>query len=408
MKLLIILVALSVNAFSGEVMNKLWESSKNCYPCHKEIVKTWRTSRHAHSHFGKNDLFKKSLLYMTKKNPTMILDEMKMKCAQCHNPRIVKSTLDGDDKISLLMGHKSTQKAYRDMLGSTNMKDGINCLVCHNVDKIHLDKSKGSQGMNSIVFGPQGTMYGPFRDASTVYHQSVHKEHFDRDEPTLCFSCHYSGTNQHGLEVYSTGREYDKTLKKKGKEITGCKKCHMSRRKSGHASNYSKAGERPKKRMVRAHRFASVDNSDILEKYIDVSGRVAQSNLFTFLFIKITNHSPHKLPSGYGLRELTINVKFFDMHDVPLGSAKKVMGAVWGDAEGKPTIPHLASSLLKDTRIKGLSSKEYVFDIPKKAKYVTYVMTYRLVSETMSKEIGISDPFFKKEYTFFESRIPVE
>ena len=405
MKTLLLLMLVSVSLFSGEVLKKKWESSENCYPCHKDIVKTWRTSRHAHSHFGKNDLFKKSLLYMTKKNPTMILDEMKMKCAQCHNPRIVKPTLDGDDKISLLMGHKSTKKAYKNMLGSKNMKDGINCLVCHNVDTIHLDKTKGSQGMNSIAFGPQGTMFGPFSDtAETPYHKSIHKEHFDLDKPDLCFACHFSGSNDHGLEVYATGREYEQTIKSKGYPTKGCKKCHMSRRKKGVASNYAKAGESPRERMVRAHRFASVDNSDILEKYLHVADYIDGGKLY----LKLRNESPHKIPSGYGLREIILRVNFLRADQTEIDRQAKVLSARWGDNEGKTTIPHLATSILQDTRLPGWSSRAYAFPIPPKARYASYEILYRLISQKMAKELGVSNPFFNKDYKIFQKRIPLK
>ena len=401
MRTFLLLILVSIGAFSGEVLDKKWESSANCYPCHTEIVKAWRTSRHAHSHFDKNDLFKKSLLYITKKKPTLILDEMKMKCAQCHNPRIVKSTLNDDDKVSMLLGHKSTQKAYKDMLESTNMKDGINCLVCHNVKQIHLDKNKGSQGMHTVIFGTQGTMYGPFHDATSLYHKSEHKEHFDGDKPDLCFSCHYSATNEHGLEIYSTGREYDATIAKNNHTTQGCKTCHMSQRKKGVASNYAQGDKKPKERMVRVHRFASVDNSDIVAKYVKLESKVIEQHLH----LQLTNNTPHKIPSGYGLREIVIQVKYFDKSNNLIMFDKQTLRAQWGDDEGRPTIPHLATSILKDTRLEGKSAHTYRFKIPNDAQYALYELDYKLIGSDMAKIIGIRDPFFEKNYVFFKHKV---
>jgi len=382
----------------AEELNKKWQSNKNCEACHQEISKKWETSRHSNSHFSKNDLFKKSLEFIVRKNPTMILDEIKVACAQCHNPRLAKKSVSDEEKVALLFEDKDAKQEFHQMLNTKTMKNGINCIVCHNVDKIHLDKSKGSEGMNSITFGPQGTMFGPFDDAHSPYHKTVQRDHFAGDDPTLCFACHYSAKNRmHGVEVYATGKEYDQF--KEGEE--GCKKCHMSERRKGVASNYAKAGEKPKARMVREHRFASVDNSNILNDYVDIKSKREGA----FFIITLNNHAPHKVPTGYGLREVILKVTFLDKDDKVLSKESYILGAEWVDEKGERTIPHLAKRIAKDTRMKGKSLNAYKFSVPKNAVYAKYSFSYRLISEGMAKEIGVSDPFFLREYTFFEQRV---
>jgi len=396
----IVIVGLVWTVFlqSAEQMEKKWQSNKNCEACHQEISKKWETSRHSNSHFSKNDLFKKSLEYIVKEKPTMILDEVKVGCARCHNPRLAKSDMSNEEKVALLLEDADAKKEMKAMLNTTTMKNGINCIVCHNVDEIHLDKTKGSQGMNSIKFGPQGTMFGPFDNAESPYHKTQKRDHFTGDDPTLCFACHYSAKNTlHGLEVYATGKEYDRFSA--GKE--GCKECHMSERKKGFASNYAKVGESPKERMVREHRFASVDNSNILNDHVDVKSKREGD----FFVITLKNNAPHRVPTGYGLREIILKVTFLDKDDKVIARKSYVLGAKWVDEKGKATIPHLAKKIIKDTRLNGKSTNAYKFPIPKEAVYAKYSFSYRLISEGIAKEIGVTDPFFLREYTFSEQRI---
>jgi len=401
MKFIVIGLILVTSLFSAEEVGKKWESNENCEACHMEISSKWETSRHSNSHFSKNDLFKKSLMYMVSKKNTLILDEVKMDCAKCHNPRISKSKLSDNDKVSLLMGHESTQKEFDKALNSKNMKNGINCVVCHNIDQIHLDKKKGSQGMNGITFGPQGTMFGPFADAVSPYHKTEQRDHFTSDDPTLCYACHYSTKNHQGLEVYTTGKEYDRFSNDSNESIEGCKVCHMSKKKEGFASNHSQVGEKPKQRMVREHRFASIDNSNILNDYIDVKSYSRDGKFI----INIKNRTPHKIPTGYGLREIVLKVVYLDKEDKVIGKKRYVLGAKWKDKNGKATIPHLATKLAKDTRQEGKSSKNYKFPIPEGAVYAKYSFSYRLISAKMGRTLNVTDPFFLKEYTFSEQRI---
>jgi hypothetical protein len=276
------------------------------------------------------------------------------------------------------------------------MKNGINCVVCHNIEEIHLDKTKGSQGMNSVKFGPQGTMFGPFDDADSPYHNTAQRPHFIGNDPTLCFACHYSTENKHGVEVYATGKEYDATASEEG-----CKDCHMSKKYEGHASNYTKDGRKPKPRMVREHRFASVDNSNIMIDHIDIKSRTERGKFI----INLKNRTPHHIPTGYGLREIMLTVNYYDKNDKKLGEDRKVLASKWLDDNGEQTIPHMAKSKVEDTRLKGNSAKDYVFNVPKGAMYAKYIFSYRLISEEMAKKINVTDPFFLKEYVFSERRI---
>ncbi len=391
-----ILFFLLLSSLESE-LDKKWVSNKNCEACHQDISKHWETSRHSNSHFSKNDLYKKSLEYMVLKNPKLIFDEIKIKCAKCHNPRISKTSIKDDEKILLALGVDSIKKEFRDILNNEQMKHGINCVVCHNIDEIHLDKEIGSQGLDGVKFGVQGTMFGPFEDTKSPYHKTQYKAHFANDSATLCFTCHYSHNNEQGIEVYSTGKEYDSI-----QSDEGCKSCHMSKKKKGVASNYSKAGEKPKVRMVRDHRFSSVDNSTILQDNIDIKSYKEEQNLI----IELSNNSPHSIPTGYGLREIVIIVQFYNKDNKKINQKQlEVLGALWHDKKGKATLPFMATIKVKDTRIAPKSTQQYTFTLPKGAKSATYILSYRFINKKMARIIGVSDPFFLKEYKIKEESL---
>jgi len=400
MKWLIISIVMIVS-LQAEI-DKKWETNKNCEACHMHISGKWETSRHSNSHFSKNDLYKKSLEYIVDKSPKKILDEVKIECAKCHNPRITKKYMNNEDKMLLALGIKEQEKKFEKVLNTEYMKNGINCIVCHNVDEIHLDKKVGSQGLNSIKFGPQGTMYGPLGDANSPYHKTEQRPHFTDDNPMLCFSCHYSTKNSHGIEVYATGKEYDKYKNKEAQE--GCKKCHMSEKKEGLASNFPIYGKQPRKRMVREHRFASVDNSSIFTDYVEIKNSI-EDNKFN---IELINQAPHNVPTGYGLREIILNIDFFDKDDKSISKDSRILGATWRDKRGNITIPHLAKSIISDTRLQGKSSKLFSFEIPDGADIVSYKFSYRLINSDMAKEIGVTDKFFLKEYILLEKRVLIK
>ncbi|MEA3490389.1 MAG: multiheme c-type cytochrome [Campylobacterota bacterium] len=391
----IILGFLLLTSMQAEI-DKKWSSNKNCEACHKDISKHWETSRHANSHFSKNDLFKKTLEYMVLKTPKLILDEVKVKCAKCHNPRISKTTVSGNEKMLLALEVDSTKKEFNQALNAEHMKNGINCIVCHNIEEIHLDKSIGSQGLEGVKFGQQGTMFGPFNNAKSPYHKTEYKEHFSDNSPTLCFSCHYSHKNDAGLEVYATGKEYDSVA-----STEGCKSCHMGKKREGIASNYSKAGEKPKARMVRDHHFASVDNSNILNDNVETKSYKESDSLI----VELKNNSPHSIPTGYGLRELIISVEFYNSSKKMVDRQIEVLAAVWKDKGGEDTVPFAATTLSSDNRLAANSSKKYHFTIPDGANSAKYILSYRFINQKMAKKIGITDPFFLKEYSVKESTL---
>ncbi|WP_456431737.1 multiheme c-type cytochrome [Nitratifractor sp.] len=361
-------------------------TNKKCEACHLDQSRKWETSRHAHSHYTKNDLYNKTLEYIVRRDPSKIKEQVIVECAKCHNPRIDKRTFHDVDKLEVLL-NIDAQKVHH-TLNNANMRNGVNCIVCHNVKAIHLDKNGSKRGFEAVEFGEQGVMYGPFKDSFSTYHKTVYQPILVEDPNRLCFVCHYSDHNDHGVMVYETGREYDGT-----KSDIRCIECHMSAQKDGFASNYDGKGGRVKRR-VRDHLFASIDNSEMYRKYIHTEGAIRGNDLV----VTIRNDAPHRIPTGYGLRQIDLDVSFFGNNGKLLSKANKRFGVRWLDAQGKPTIPHLAVKKGEDTRIGPKQTVTVRFPIPKGTKRINYKLLYRQVNPDLAKAMGVKDPFFTHEY----------
>jgi hypothetical protein len=167
----------------------------------------------------------------------------------------------------------------------------------------------------------------------------------------------------------------------------------MSGKKAGVASNYSGKGGMVERR-VRDHLFASIDNSAMYKKYLDVGARISDGNVE----ITLENRSPHRVPTGYGLRRLELRLIFVGKGDKRMGEARKVFSAVWKDEKGEPTIPHLAVEKAEDHRIPSYGKLTWSFPIPPGTRLVNYKLIYRQIGEEMAKKLGVTDPFFTREY----------
>jgi hypothetical protein len=384
-------ILIAWNGLGAEAIEKRYATDADCVACHTEISKKWETSRHAHSHFTKNDLYDRTLDHMAGEEVLKTREELVVECAKCHNPRIEKRKVEDVDKLSLLLDIDT--KTMNRMIDNATMRNGINCIVCHNVDEIHLKKGDPSvRGFDAVKFGPQGTMFGPFDGAKSPYHLTRKRDFFVKDPAKLCFVCHYNDQNSHGIEIYSTGREYEEAKAPDG-EKPQCIECHMSGKKSGVASNYKGEGGMVR-RMVRDHLFASIDNSDIYKKYIETDAELKEGKLR----VTVRNLSPHKLPTGYGLRRLELQVRFYGEKDRKLGETVKLFTAVWKNGRGEETIPHLAVKRAKDTRIPPYGEVTESFELPEGTKLVNYRLVYRQIGKKMADKLGVKDPFFTREY----------
>lgn len=207
------LLLLSLSLFgAGEAAPQLSEKyhdSAKCKPCHSRIVAEWSGSYHAKSHFDSNEYLRKSMEYVGRKDRHS-LNAIRVQCAACHNPRIAvtETGMDYELQAAIKLDHLSkVNKA----LESDALSEGINCLVCHNVDAIRDDRD--ARGVHRIVWNPVGVMSGPIEDAKSPYHKVQYRDFFGKDPKKLCFVCHADDRSVSGMVIADTRAEYKEAEK---------------------------------------------------------------------------------------------------------------------------------------------------------------------------------------------------
>jgi len=321
-------ITLSASPQAAPELNAQYQDSSNCKSCHLPIVRKWQESYHAKSHYGSNEYLRASMDYVHRKTRKS-LNAVKVQCAVCHNPRIAVTETGMDYEIASVM-KLSKGSAVDKAVASDDLAEGINCLVCHNVDSIDESLPESKRGIHRIKWNPIGTMSGPYKDADSPYHKTQYRDFIGKDPKKLCFTCHANDRSMSGLVFANTQKEYKETTKQ-------CVDCHMSPKREGIASTLPIDNGKPKKRMVREHGFVGAHSAALWDGALDVKGKKVKENLL----ITLSNHNPHNVPTGFGAREIVVDIVYMSGSNVV---EKKVYSLTqhYTDKRGKVTIPHLA------------------------------------------------------------------
>ena len=382
-----ILFVLSMMGVHASDIDPKYASSDNCKSCHATIVKEWESSLHAKSHFTKNELIEKTIEYMSLKT-TLMKDQIVLNCSECHNPRVSKSSLSLEELYSQAYGQDSGETSA--MLNSKYAKDGVNCITCHNIDKIHETSSDEFRGKNIVDWTQSGVMTGPIGAVDSPYHKSEKREFFKQKPDQLCNVCHKSGESYYGVSTCGTAHEVSQS-----KTDKSCIECHMGQTQERFIVDNDLAKE---KRESRSHLFAGVRNSDIVKEAIKMSATKSANTLK----LTLENITAHKVPTGYADRLMYVSVDFLNASDAVLATKRYDLKATFGDKDGEETISQLAQQVLSDTRLKVNEKRVVDFAIAKGATKAKVTLQYKLISSKWAKELGIKDEKYLKTYTIEE------
>ena len=364
-----------------------YQKSKNCMPCHARIVKEWQGSWHAKSHFDKDEYFRKSLEYVSRKSRKS-LNATKVKCAKCHNPRIMVTKTDADYEIAAVMGLDKDSEVSK-AVNSDAISEGINCVVCHNVDKIHYNYPKSKRGIDRVEWTPSGTMTGPYKDAKSPYHKIVSHEFMTDKVNQLCFVCHANDRSVHGLVFSDMEAEY-----KRSKSKEKCVECHMGPKHKDVAATFKNYNGKARIRDVRAHTFKGAHKEEMLKNALSLSVKKKKNALY----ITIKNSLPHNVPTGFGARELLVNISFMDANAKLLATKKISLTRDYTRRHHKASTPHMAKKQTKDTSIPAKSKKVLKVALIKEATNVRVEVFYRLVNDEVRSLLKLKDKLWEKKF----------
>jgi len=387
-KSLFLFVLVYTSLFGAKVVpvDIKYQKSKNCMPCHERIVTEWQESWHAKSHFDKDEYFRKSLEYVSRKSRKS-LNATKIKCAKCHNPRIMVTKTDQDYEIAAVMGLDKDSSVAK-AVNSDTINEGINCVVCHNIDKIHYDYPKDKRGIERVEWTPSGTMTGPYKDAKSPYHKIISHDFMNENVNQLCFVCHANDRSIHGVVFTDMEAEY-----KASKSTQKCVDCHMGKKHKDVASTFKNYNGKARIRDVRAHTFNGAHKEEMLKDALSLILKKKNNNLY----IRLINKLPHNVPSGFGAREILVDVTFFGEEKV-LETKKVSLTSYYSRKRGKKATPHTAKKITKESSVPAKGEISLKVLLPKDAKRVKVEVFYRLVNDEVRSLLKLKDKLWEKKF----------
>jgi len=367
---LIIVLGASVLFGAAKVVkvDERFSDSDSCKACHLRIVDEWKESWHTKSHYQNDEYFRKTLDYVSRKTRKS-LNSVKVQCATCHNPRISVTSTDESYEIDAVMGLDQGSEVNK-AVNDDAISEGINCVVCHNIGKIHDELDASKRGINRVSWTESGTMTGPYKDAKSPYHKTVHHEFMDKEPNKLCFVCHANDTSVKGLVFTNMEKEY------KAKGSKDCVECHMGPKRKDVAATYKMYNGKAKIRDVRHHGFAGAHSSAMWRDALSLSLSQKGKNIM----LSIKNPQPHNIPSGFGSRELIVDI--FYKKGMNIIETKSIsLTHYYTRKRGKPTIPHLAKKQSEDMSIPAKGKKVLKIAKNSDATSVEVKIYYRLVND---------------------------
>ncbi len=386
MRWLIIGAAAVWTLHGGEAVDvgEKFKDSGKCRGCHIHIVREWEASWHAKSHYDNDEYFRKTIDYVARKNNRKSLNTIKIECAACHNPRISVTSTDAEYEAIAALGldhHTAASKA----LQSDTISEGINCVVCHNIDKIHDNLPESKRGIYRVGWMRSGVMSGPYDDAKSPYHKTERRDFMESDSNRLCFVCHANDTSEEGLRFTDMASEF----KSGGKQ---CVECHMGERKEGVAATLRDRSGQQNRRLIRSHGFIGAHTEKMWKNALRVEVARGEGGLD----VRLENPQPHPLPSGFGAREILVEIQYFKGGKV-IGSEKRSLTSRYLNKRGKPTIPHLAAKTVESESVPAYGVRKFSLPLANGADKVSVMVSYRLVNDEVRELLELKDPLWSKK-----------
>ncbi len=385
MKTFLLALALLSTLVGAEVVEvgEKYIKSQKCKACHIHLVNEWEESWHHKSHYKNDEYFRATIDYISRKTRKS-LNSIKIQCAKCHNPRISVTSTDMSYEIDTLM-HLQTDPRVDEAVNGENISEGINCVVCHNIDKIHQDKNESVRGMDRVSWIASGTMVGPFDDAFSPYHKTQKRDFMDTKPNTLCFVCHANDRSVSGFVFTNMQEEYGENTQK-------CVECHMGPRREYVAATLKLDNGKAKKREIRTHKFQGGHVESFVFGALTLTLKEEADGIALTLF----NPNPHDIPSGFGSRELLIEVYYKKGTRV---IEKQILSLTrYFTRKGeRPSVAHLAIKASKDTSVPAKGEKVIkVAKIPK-ATNMEVKVYYRLVNDEVRSLLKLKDPIWSRK-----------
>lgn len=337
------------------------DDPESCAVCHAAVYSEWTESMHAKAHHSKDPLYGAMRAFR------MGLGQpIEGKCENCHAPRAEE---DWEGEVA---------------------QTGVSCATCHHLDHV----KPGTRGRRSLTFATDGTMRS-HRDVpphSSPVHGNGPALEALADGKTLCLTCHGTHKNPAKVPVCTTGAELDAHEA----DLT-CVQCHMP-------EVQGPSGAVSFRKSHRSHAFLGPHRSFQRKDGHILRDAVAMSVQWTMGGAEVTlkNLSGHGFPTGFPGRVAVLTVQGRNARgetvwrnhtgDPMQQSPGSVLGKVYADAQGRPTLPPLATQLKEDRRLGPNEVRSLRFPLAARVTEVEATLHYRLLPPKAAERLGVQDP----------------
>jgi len=361
--------------------------SKVCSKCHPAIYKEYMGSMHRNSSVFNDPVHKA----VWDKHP--LKAKQKYNCAVCHTPT--------DTKLieAFKKGKPALPQANR-----IQRDEPIGCATCHRIQSIraHAQQNKniynnkpkyyyaakgGKTVKERVKFHEEPSFFGLFKKAKGSPFHTIDYTNRLFANGAVCLGCHDHKRNKQGLAICSMDRERAKPSAK-----TNCVTCHMPQ-VSGSLSTITET------KTHAYHGFAGLHvRPDLLAKYIALTIDAPKGKLR----VTVKNQADHRLFS-HPLRLAQLRVTIERQNKtvtLPPVNLFTVLGK-----NGRPAMPWVADTVLKQNGIGAKESRTFAFDfIPKKKDRITVTLGYYIVNPQSARKLGIKERGIK-EFKVLKSKI---
>ena len=367
MKTLLSLLALVAVLFANA------QDTASCKKCHPTIVSEFETSMH-----------KKSSIYEDKvhaaiwdKHPAKAKGNYK--CAKCHTPD-VKAKEDTHAGMSCISCHT---------IKSIEKHEQANKNVYETKAKTFYSAETGRESQK-VVYKTTTSWWGNKTTIGSAYHDIdyTNKAYYTGE---VCMGCHSHKQNSHKFAVCETEEAGAKNTKE------NCITCHMPKM-DGTATTV---------RLSKTHAYHGFAGArvkpELLAKYVALTmGKKASG-----FSVTIDNQAPHDLMT-HPLRVLQLKATIIRGNKhiaLKTHSFARTIGH-----EGKPSMPWLATEIVKSNMIHADEKRTVSFDdVIESGDMVEVILGYYVVNPKVLKKLNLQDEKELTQFTILKSqRFPIK
>ena len=337
-----------------------------CKKCHPVIFEEYQHSIHSKASIYKDPVHKA----VWDKHPAR--KKNNYKCAKCHTP--------SDHALLSGKSHLADNEIQQ--------TEPVSCQTCHTIESVEkhtkanknlftnkkkyfFSADKAKKG-TKLLFKEESHFLGMFKTkVGSPYHDIDYSNegYYNGD---ICMGCHSHKQNDKGFVVCDLEV-------KQGDSKETCISCHMPKVQGSLANQVQSP--------THAFHGASIHNMTpkLLSKYIKLSLEPKENGFE----VAVKNEATHTLfPQPLRLNQLRVSIERNGKNiELKPENFARIIGT-----EGKPSMPWLATEVVKDTTIKAHETRKVAYDtVLQKGDVVTVRFGYYIVNPKAAEKLGIKE-----------------